>query len=78
MNYLSFVLKYIYEDEETLSGTIINKAQSSLELTQGETLVNNYSSETSFETAVEIPAKVIVHHYIYDKENDEYTTAKIA
>ena len=71
-------VKYVYEDEEHLSGTITNNIQANLQLTQGDTTVLEESKQTSCGTRVEIPAKVIVHHYIYDKETKEYTKVQIA
>ena len=71
-------VKYVYEDEEHLSGTITNNVEATLELTQEDNKVLESKKQTSCGTRVEIPAKVIVHHYIYDKENKEYTKVKIA
>ena len=71
-------VKYVYEDEEHLSGTITNNIQANLQLTQGDNIVLEDSKQSSCGTRVEIPAKVIVHHYIYDNETKEYTKVKIA
>ena len=73
-----FTVKYVYDDEEHLSGTITNNVEATLSLTQGDNKVLETNKQASCGTRVEIPAKVIVHHYIYDKENKEYTTVKIA
>ena len=71
-------VKYIYDDEENLSEPIENRVEGTVTLTQGEEPVVEDTKEDTHETIVEIPAKVIVHHYIYDEEKGGYTDIKIA
>ena len=71
-------VKYIYDDEENLSEPIENRVEGTVTLTQGGEPVVEDTKEDTHETIVEIPAKVIVHHYIYDEEKGGYTDIKIA
>ena len=71
-------VKYIYDDEENLSEPIENRVEGTVTLTQGGEAVVEDTKEDTHETIVEIPAKVIVHHYIYDEEKGGYTDIKIA
>ena len=65
-------VKYLYgEDAETLSGTIPNRVEGKLELTQPEPasigqdkVVLEDTKQANFETRVEIPTHITVHHYI--------------
>ena len=85
-------LKYIYTDEENLSGTIENRAEGTITLTQEQEtenpdnpdepiiedkVVKEETKEDDHEVRVEIPAKVIVHHYIYDEETGEHTEKQV-
>ena len=72
-------VKYLYgEDAETLSGTIPNRVEGKLELTQPDAdnigqdkIVLEDTKQANFETRVEIPTHITVHHYI------EGTTTKV-
>ena len=72
-------LKYEYgEDAEILNGTLINRVEGKLELTQenpdkpGEdVVVKEDTVEDTYETKVQIPTHIVVHHYI------EGTTTKV-
>ena len=72
-------VKYEYgEDAETLEGTLVNRVEGKLELTQenpdkpGENVVVKEDTvEDTHETKVQIPTHIIVHHYI------EGTTTKV-
>ena len=65
-------VKYLYgEDAETLSGTIPNRVDGKLELTQPDPdnmgqdkVVLEDTKQANFETRVEIPTHITVHHYI--------------
>ena len=65
-------VKYLYgEDAETLSGTIPNRVEGKLELTQPDSenvgqdkVVLEDTKQANFETRVEIPTRITVHHYI--------------
>ena len=65
-------VKYLYgEDAETLSGTIPNRVEGKLELTQPDSenvgqdkVVLEDIKQANFETRVEIPTRITVHHYI--------------
>ncbi|MCI8291561.1 MAG: hypothetical protein HFJ25_04885, partial [Clostridia bacterium] len=72
-------VKYMYTEENTLKGTIENKVEGKIELTkENETDVTEEQKvENKKETQVKIPAKIIVHHYIYDEETKQYTTTKL-
>ena len=88
----SITVKYNYTDENTLSGTITNNVKGKIVLTQpnpekeenpdnpdipDEIVVEEQERQTQATTSIEIPTKVIVHHYIYDEETNTYTTVKI-
>ena len=72
-------VKYLYdEDAETLSGTIQNRVEGTLQLTQPDPasigqdkVVLEDTKQVNFETRVEIPTHITVHHYI------ENTTTKV-
>ena len=71
-------VKYIYDDEENLTGTMTNNVTSNIELTQNREVVKQDEQTDSSTTSIEIPAKLTVHHYIYDEEAGGNTTVKIA
>ena len=71
-------VKYIYDDEENLTGTMTNNVTSNIELTQNREVVKQDEQTDSATTSIEIPAKLTVHHYIYDEEAGGNTTVKIA
>ena len=79
----SVLLKYNYPDAETLSGSIDNTAEGTITLTQRkepegtEQTVKEETVEDKHEVKVEIPAEVIVHHYIYDEAKGGETTQKV-
>ena len=88
----TLVLKYVYPDEENLSGTIDNRVEGTIKLTQEqevedpsnpdetiteEVVVKEDTKEDNHEVNVEIPAKVIVHHYIYDEARGGETTESV-
>ena len=72
-------VKYVYgEDAETLSGTIPNRVEGTLQLTQEDPenigqdkVVLEDTKQGNFETRVEIPTRITIHHYI------EGTTTKV-
>ena len=81
----NITLKYVYDDEENLSGTIDNRVEAKVELIQinpenpeEEMVLTTLEKEAEAQVKVEIPARVIVHHYIYDDEKDEYTDIRLA
>ena len=65
-------VKYLYgEDAETLSGTIPNRVEGTLQLTQPDPdnigqdkIVLEDTKQANFETRVEIPTRITIHHYI--------------
>ena len=65
-------VKYLYgEDAETLSGTIPNRVEGTLQLTQEDPesigqdkVVLEDTKQANFDTRVEIPTYITVHHYI--------------
>ena len=71
-------VKYIYADEENLTGTMTNNITSKIELKQNREIVKKDEQTDSSTTSIEIPAKITVHHYIYDEESGGNTTIKIA
>ena len=88
----TITLKYIYPDEENLSGTIENRVEGTISLTQEQevedpsnpegtvtedVVVREETKEDNHEVNVEIPAKVIVHHYIYDEAQGGETTEEV-
>ena len=104
----TLTLKYVYTDEENLSGTIENRAEGTIALiheqevenpenpgetntvdAEIETLTDTEETDIAEETVKEetvedihqvtvaIPAKVIVHHYIYDEDTGEYTQEQV-
>ncbi len=88
----SMQLKYIYPDEENLTGTIENTVTGTIELKQpnpekqekpedpntpDEITAKTEEKTDTHEVNVEIPGKVTVHHYFYDKETDSPTEIEI-
>ena len=71
-------INYIYSDEENLCGTMENNVSAKMELIQNGNIVKEEEKTATHITKIEIPARLIVHHYIYDEEKNEYTTVKIA
>ena len=65
-------VKYVYgEDAETLEGSIQNRVEGTLQLTQEDPenplqdkVVLEDKKEATYETEVQIPTYIIVHHYI--------------
>ena len=68
----NITVKYVYgEDAETLNGTIPNRVEGKIELTQKDPenptqdkTVLEDTKEDTFETEVQIPTSIIVHYYI--------------
>ena len=73
----TITLKYNYPDEDNLSGTIENRVEGRITLIQEDEVVKEDTKEDKHEVNVEIPAKVIVHHYIYDEETGGETTEQV-
>ncbi len=78
----SMSLTYIYEDVENLKGKIVNTVTATTDLKQPDipedkTVKTDEQTDTH-EIEAQIPAKVIVHHYFYDEENDVATQIKVA
>lgn len=78
-------LKYKYDEIFDTTGKMENKVNAKIELLEQNkenpdeyVLVKEDIQEVIAETLIRIPAEVIVHHYIYDEEKDEYTTIKLA
>ena len=76
----SIEVVYLYEDINAASGSMLNTVDSKIELieTDSEEPVLTDEKEAEKETIIEMPAEVVVHHYIYDAETEEYTTIKLA
>ena len=74
----SIEVVYLYGDINTTTGSMLNTVDSKIELIEDDTPVTTDEKEAEKETLIEIPAEVIVHHYIYDEETDTYTTVKLA
>ena len=76
----SIEVVYLYGDINATTGSMLNTVDSKIELieTEGEEPVLTDEKEAEKETLIEIPAEVKVHHYLYDKETDTYTTVKLA
>ena len=79
----AITLKYIYTDEENLSGKIENNAKGTITLIQQnetediESSIKEETKEDNHNVKVEIPERVIVHHYIYDEEKGGETDEKV-
>ena len=88
----SIQLKYMYEDEENLSGTIENTVTGTIELKRPNPEKEERPEEPNIpdeitaltdtqidthEVNVEIPGKVTVHHYFYDAEKQETTEIEL-
>ena len=79
----AITLKYIYTDEENLSGKIKNNAKGTIILTQQnetediENIIKEETKEDAHNVNIEIPERVIVHHYIYDEEKGGETEEKV-
>ncbi len=82
-------IKYIYPNLEEVVGNLNNKVQSTITLQKLVEKENpeepdqyvtekEDTKEAEVETIVEIPTKVIVHHYIYDAEKQQETQIKLA
>ena len=78
-------LKYDYGEINNTTGKMENKVNAKIELLEQSkenpdeyVLEKEDNQEAVAETLIKIPAEVIVHHYIYDAEKDEYTTIKLA
>ena len=82
-------VKFIYENLEEAGGTIVNTVESHIELLEPKTKeqpddpteyekVKEDDASDTVETEIEIPAKVVVHHYIYDTETQTETTTSVA
>ncbi len=74
----SIEVKYLYGDINNVSESILNTVNSKIELIEDDTSVTTDEKEAEKETLIEIPAEVIVHHYIYDAETGDYTTIELA
>ena len=76
-------LKYKYEDINNTDGTMLNKVTSNIELQIPKQLSSEYETVkqeqkvAQAEIAVEIPAEVILHHYIYDATKGGNTDTKL-
>ena len=79
----TITVKYIYPDEENLSGIIENRVEGGITLSQKknpddpEEVIEEETKGDRQEVQVEIPAKVIVHHYIYDEIAGGETKIKV-
>ena len=77
------LLQYNYPDAKNLSGKVDNTAEGTITLTQikkpegTEQTVKEETVEDKHEVKVEIPAEVIVRHYIYDEAKGGETTQRV-
>ena len=71
-------VKYLYGDINEVAGSIKNTVNSKIELIEDDTPVTTDEKQAEKETLIEIPAEVIVHHFIYDAETNTYTTIQVA
>ncbi len=82
-------LKYIYPDGEELSGEVKNNVEVTIELKQKvdnpddpenpqkDVVVKKETTEDDHTVHVEIPAEVVVHHYIWDESKGGATEDKL-
>ncbi len=77
-------LSYNYGNLDNTSGTMLNTVNTKIELYRPQEddpstqeKIKEDVKQAQKETKIEIPAKVIVHHYIYDEETQKYTTVKL-
>ncbi len=78
-------LKFIYGSLDNNAGSMENLVTSTLQLQEpdlespeGYKTVETQEDRATKETLIEIPASLIVHHYIYDAETDTLTTIRLA
>ena len=81
----NITLKYVYDDEEHLTGEIGNRSVATVELTQQdpnnleqEIVIASNELEDTHSVNAEVPARVVVHHYIYDESLGGYTDVRLA
>ncbi len=89
----SILLKYIYPEEETFDENIVNTVTATTELKEpnpekqeqpenpeipDEITVETDEKNDDYEVLVELPTKVVVHHYFYDEETGEKTEIEVA
>ena len=80
-------LKYDYTSLENIKEPVKNKVESTIELLEkdeesgeGYIIVKNDDESSQVESVMEIPAEVVVHHYIYDEEaegDERYTEQEL-
>ena len=71
-------LKYDYGNIDEIGENLTNEVEGKIELKEGDEITKTDTVTADHTEKIKIPAKVIVHHYIYDEETDEYTEEKIA
>ncbi len=86
-------LKYIYTDVENLNGDIRNEVTATTDLKEpnpekknhpedpevpDEIVVKTEEKQDDHTVVAQIPAKIIVHHYFYDKETNQGTQIRLA
>ena len=81
----NITLKYVYDDEEHLTGEIGNRSVATVELTQQdpnnpeqEIVIASNELEDTHSVNAKVPARVVVHHYIYDESLGGYTDVRLA
>ncbi len=70
-------LKYDYGNIDEIGANVRNEVEGKIELKEGDEITKTDTVTGEHTENVEIPARVIVHHYIYDEETDEYTEEKL-
>ena len=70
-------LKYDYGNIDEIGASVRNEVEGKIELKEGDEITKTDTVTGEHTEKVEIPARVIVHHYIYDEETDEYTEEKL-
>ncbi|MCI8384201.1 MAG: DUF11 domain-containing protein [Clostridia bacterium] len=82
---IAISVRYLYIDPENLSGTIENTVKATTQLKEPKAdkpeedeIVRTEEKTDKHDVLVQIPAQVLVHHYIYDEDKKQYTTVSIA
>ena len=70
-------LKYDYGDIDEIGENLTNEVVGKIELKEGDEITKTDEITAEHTEKIKIPAKVIVHHYIYDEETAEYTEEKL-
>ena len=70
-------LKYDYGNIDEIGESLRNEVEGKIELKEGDEITKTDTVTGEHTENVEIPARVIVHHYFYDEETGTYTEEKL-